>query len=650
MADSKEKITEKLHTLPSVFVPHEIGSRQNDLISGIFLPLGDVYWNDSAGVLNEIKEISSQISSVVESLRRKTLCTIYPGLHDFFVNGCGVPETPPFQEYLKILGQFAHYMSPSCAAKAVFKIFLKWSDDLNSGKSSEDVVHFKERLSELEYTVLPTENDKWVSLHSSFGLVCWCDDEKLKKRFIKKDNIEFINFGENDDKEQEVLQTKVSGLMHSLGIPSISEVVKREAKYEGSQDNTVTVSLVNWALPYAQRYIYTVHHVKYTQTKKTVHSQLKRLQIFVADKLCYRNVIPQYGISSKKEFKCSSLLHDKALYTTPCLDSHSLFMELSRLFFNGVPDLHLANFLHLIKTMAESGLSEEQMESFILNSQKVHQIPDDEKIWSLKSVVKAKKKAGISLSWLPSSSKPGHGSSKAHVDDSKQELASGMHSSGEKDETEAPDEKIPTEMTDTNLVSGYDNYAGTSSRTSEPNPLHSMHMISGSTPGNQAATNFNPNLPHEWNNSFSVNFSERDQLHTGTPWAAQAQQTGRKGEEIAYRYFVAKYGNEALVRWVNDQSETGLPYDLLIESRGGKKEYVEVKATVSTRKDYFNLTVREWQFANEKGDGYIIAHVLLGNSNAILTQHRNPVKLCQEGHLRLLILMPNQRNEVNVSF
>lgn len=85
-------------------------------------------------------------------------------------------------------------------------------------------------------------------------------------------------------------------------------MVKREAKYEGLQDNTVTVSLVNWALPYAQRYIFTLHHEKYTQTKKTVHSQVKRLQVFVANKLCYRNVIPQYGISSKKEFKCSSLL------------------------------------------------------------------------------------------------------------------------------------------------------------------------------------------------------------------------------------------------------------------------------------------------------------------------------------------------------
>ncbi|CAN8232243.1 unnamed protein product [Cochlearia groenlandica] len=650
MVDSKEKITEKLCSLPSVFVPHESGSRQNNQISGIFLSLDDVYWNDSAGVLDEIKEISSQISSVVESLRRKTLCNIYPGLHDFFVNGCGVPETPSFQEYLKILGQFAHYVLPSCAAKAVFKIFLKWSDDLNSGKSSEDVVHFKERLSELEYTVLPTENDKWVSLHSSFGLVCWCDDEKLKKRFKKKDNIQFVYFGDNADKEQQVLQQKVSVLMHSLGIPSISEVVKREAKYEGLQDNSVTVSLVNWSLPYAQRYIFTLHHDKYTQMRKTVCSQVKRLKVFVVDKLCYRNVIPQYDISSKKEFKCSSLLQDKALYTTLAVDSHSLFMELSRLFFNGVPDLHLANFLHLIKTMAESGLSDEQMESFILNSQKVNQIPGDEETWSLKSALKAKKKAGITLSWLPSSSKTRRGSREPHVDDSKQDLASSQVSrSNEEDGNKAPEEHTSIDLANTNMVSGYDSCAGTSLQANKPNPMHSSHMKSGSSPGSQAASHFNSNL-QGLNNSFPTDFSERDQLHLSTPWAAQAQQTGRKGEEIAYRYFVSKYGKDALVRWVNEQSETGLPYDLLIENRDGKKEYVEVKATVSTRKDYFNLTVREWQFANEKGDGYIIAHVLLGNNNAILTQHRNPVRLCQEGHLRLLILMPNQRNEVNVTF
>ncbi|KAL1214727.1 Protein NO VEIN [Cardamine amara subsp. amara] len=366
------------------------------------------------------------------------------------------------------------------------------------------------------------------------------------------------------------------------------------------------------------------------------------ISTFVEKMLSFYNSGGSEGRAQMKRAKAMSSLPfvgllnvaDKALYTTPDLDSHSMFMELSRLFFNGVPDLQLANFLHLIKTMAESGMSEEQLESFILNSQNIHQIPDGEKIWSLKSAIKTKKKAGISLSWLPSSSKTGH--------NSKEELASSQISSSEENVTETLKEQIPIEIT------GYDNSAGTSSRASEPNPLHSMHMQIASTSGNQAI-NINPNL-HEWNNSFSAHFSERDQLHTGTPWAVQAQQTGKKGEEIAYRYFAAKYGKEALVRWVNEQSETGLPYDLMIENRGGKKEYVEVKATVSTRKDFFNLTVREWQFANEKGESYIIAHVLLGNSNAIITQHRNPVKLCQEGHLRLLVLMPNQRNEVNVAF
>ncbi|XP_033128563.1 protein NO VEIN-LIKE [Brassica rapa] len=206
--------------------------------------------------------------------------------------------------------------------------------------------------------------------------------------------------------------------------------------------------------------------------------------------------------------------------------------------------------------------------------------------------------------------------------------------------TEALEGQKPMEITNRNLVAGYDNSAGTSSRaTKPPIPLH--NMMSSSTSGN---------LAHEWNNSISTDLSTRDQFHTGTDRATLLQYTGKKGEEIAFRYYAAKYGKDAVVSWINEQSETGLPYDLVIKNRGGKKEYIEVKATVSAAKDSFNLTVKEWQFANEKGESYVIAHVLLGNSNAILTQHRNLVKLCQEGHLRLMIIMPNQRNGAKIEF
>lgn len=104
----------------------------------------------------------------------------------------------------------------------VFQVFLHWSDGFKSGSlSSEDVVYLKECLLKLEYRVLPTVLDKWVSLHPSFGLVCWCDDEKIRREFKHVDNIDFLYFGELSDNEKELLQVKMSSLLHDLGIPAL---------------------------------------------------------------------------------------------------------------------------------------------------------------------------------------------------------------------------------------------------------------------------------------------------------------------------------------------------------------------------------------------------------------------------------------------
>lgn len=73
--------------------------------------------------------------------------------------------------------------------------------------------------------MLPTVLDKWVSLHPSFGLICWCDDENLKKEFKHFDNIDFLYFGELSDDEQDMFRVKVSVLLQNLGIPALSEVI-----------------------------------------------------------------------------------------------------------------------------------------------------------------------------------------------------------------------------------------------------------------------------------------------------------------------------------------------------------------------------------------------------------------------------------------
>jgi hypothetical protein len=107
----------------------------------------------------------------------------------------------------------------------VFQVFLKWSDGLKSGLlSPEDAIYLKECLTKLEFMVLPTEQDKWVSLHPSFGLVCWCDDRKLRDQFEHFDKIGFLYFGELSDDEKDILRTRVSILLQTLGIPALTEV------------------------------------------------------------------------------------------------------------------------------------------------------------------------------------------------------------------------------------------------------------------------------------------------------------------------------------------------------------------------------------------------------------------------------------------
>lgn len=108
----------------------------------------------------------------------------------------------------------------------VLNVFLKWADGLKSGQlSMGEAIYLKECLSTLEFPVLPTIQDKWVSLHPSFGLVCWCDDKNLKQEFKHSDNLDFLYFGELiDEEEQEKVQQKLSMLMKTLGISSLSKV------------------------------------------------------------------------------------------------------------------------------------------------------------------------------------------------------------------------------------------------------------------------------------------------------------------------------------------------------------------------------------------------------------------------------------------
>ncbi|KAK2644000.1 hypothetical protein Ddye_019195 [Dipteronia dyeriana] len=664
MAASKHKIAEELLSGPFVFVPYTSGLRHEDVVSGVFLSSEEVYWHDSTGTIDLMKEMQPRCSSigVTQHPLAKNLCNVYPGLHDFFVKKCGVHESPSFRSYLEILLELSTVALPSQATNAVFQVFLRWAEAMKSGLlNSEDVVHVKDCLVKLEYTVLPTTQDKWVSLHPSFGLVCWCDDKKLRKRFKHLDSIDFIYFGELGDHEQGLLQTKVSTLMQAVGIPALSKVVTREAIYYGLVDGSFKYSLVNWALPYAQRYIFSVHPNKYHKFKQYGFDTLNRLQIVVVEKLFYRNVIKNNGGASKKRFKCSCLLQGNVLYITRDSDSHALYMELSCLFFDGNPELHLANFLHMITTMVESGSVEEQMEFFILNSQKVLKLPVEESVWSLppssmdndesiqtsltpseaneQNSLKSKRKAGISPNWPPVDWKTAPDFSYARANGFKTQAAvahpSRMLNSGDNEDVDTETNAVPNEI-DATLHFGYDS-AMTSAALMLPNAENMDDQLGQAFNQNGSSIVLDP--ADKCPKADASKFNIRDRLNTGAPNVVQALQTGKDGELAAFKHFTGLFGKRA-VKWVNEINETGLPYDIVIGEKESEREYIEVKATKSARKDWFNITVREWQFAVEKGETFSVAHVILSDSDAKVTVYKNPVKLCQQGKLQLVVMMP----------
>ncbi|CAM8975537.1 unnamed protein product [Rhodiola kirilowii] len=670
---SKQKDLEELLSGPFIFVPEVCDFQHADLVSGTFFSAKEVYWHDFSGSIScKSTNQNGKVKEGFLSFSPKVLCNIYPGLRDFFVKDCGVNELPPLHEHLEMLLQFAKCVLPSQAANSVLQVFAKWADEYESGViCSEEIDHLKKALLKKKYKILPTEQDTWVSLHSSFGFLCWSDEENLKQEFNHLENINFICFGEDADDKTEVLKTKVHVLLNTLlGIPSLSQVVTREAIFYGVKDSNVKSLLVNWALPFAQRYMYNLHPDEYSQLKNAICKDLGTLRVIVVEKLFYRNVLKRCGFASMNQSECDSLLQEKIIYTTENSDAHSLFMELSRLLFGGTCELHLANFLHMLTTMAEAGSSEEHIETFILNSQKLSKLPSDEIIWSLASVLstdeveeitdasgskmanagnasKLKNKRGSVPCWPLADWKTAPGFKFARENGYQTQAASQpSHKAHEmfEDHGEYVDaDPYPSYVSDisaTWISEGDGNLSALTSLDLEalgvqPNFAFNQPDLNINLPFD----NFHSNLVHGRRGTTSTKFDMRTQLNTGNPDCAQALLTGRLGELVAYNYYLGKAGDA--VNWVNKDKESGLPYDIVIGEGGDHVEYIEVKATKSARKDWFVITTREWQYAIEKGESFSIAHVVLQSDNtAKISTFKNPARLCQLGKLQLVVMMP----------
>ncbi|CAN6195711.1 unnamed protein product [Urochloa humidicola] len=103
---------------------------------------------------------------------------------------------------------------------------------------------------------------------------------------------------------------------------------------------------------------------------------------------------------------------------------------------------------------------------------------------------------------------------------------------------------------------------------------------------------------------------------------------GRLSEAAVHQYFVEKIGLSN-VEWVNQDRESGLPYDIVI-TRDGATEYVEVKEAMTPGEKGFTIQPSEWKFLCEKRGSSSIALVSFPSPDeAAIVILRNPRRLCK---------------------
>lgn len=112
-------------------------------------------------------------------------------------------------------------------------VLAAWSWDVESGRVTKtEVQEWKTRLQEADCRVLPTTQDRWVSLHSQMGFVCVCDDNKLGEEFSDAlDGVHFLqlhgaHFQESmsNVSQDKPTERDVKPLFTALGIPLLSQV------------------------------------------------------------------------------------------------------------------------------------------------------------------------------------------------------------------------------------------------------------------------------------------------------------------------------------------------------------------------------------------------------------------------------------------
>jgi hypothetical protein len=354
-------------------------------------------------------------------------------------------------------------------------------------------------------------------------------------------------------------------------------------------------------------------------------------------------VLPRLGDTcppgARKAVECA--LQGATLHVT---DGHvedycAVFAELTRLFFDGKRELPLANFLHVLLLMRDSGRGADALERFVTSSQGVGPLPANEPVWALDlpedvslggqrnggqagaegpperervepasfalpsrpppesasllwgagdDRVGGKRKRGV---WPPPAG-VGWWQGEREGEDADAKRLRVLALEKEANLEEALGDLmggLPGATSNGGKLGGESGNIGTDlnpqgglagqESESEKHLVHSAELLSGGLAGREPQLSEPPLTSAALVERHNRRAARKGGAGEGGEVGREENLTvGRVGEELVYRHLVEKYGSGA-VHWVNQGGESGACYDLVVQGGEGRLEYLEVKAT-----------------------------------------------------------------------
>ncbi|CAF0865248.1 unnamed protein product [Brachionus calyciflorus] len=606
-----------------IFVPDFVDEDENKIVPGQFYTLDKVYWSDKTDVFKKYKTHGFDNGPIL----LETFYSKSKKLKEIFLNDFKVFKSPKIEDYTELL---SHISLLSLTNKSpysyeetlndVFSVFEILADPTEPHKIIE--IFQKNQI-------LPCYKNKWVSLDQNPILVD--NDFDLAEKFSDKISILVTNYCQTSDNEFHNLCTinhNNTNLMNfyinilKVNLFSRVLILDLENITTSLSESSKVVLICKRILPYIQYYVYN-------------RPEFSDMLIKDGEKLALN--MPLLKFYSVKELEnVYRFKHDPNVFISvsnkTCVDLKSSWKFYIR--FDCVDNIKdiIKGF---IKIFTQGYISDKLEREFVNFCLLMYQFSDFKlKIEDKKEI---EKDFGIKLE-LPTDVK------KWSITESNQVLEEG--------------EVDMSDLTDTQSKSVY-------SGPSKRQKMLALDQLSSNQlnlpqfeqrefeVSNQRIEYLNQNLDQledKMRNNFSIknlNESEKfsksemsslDLIIPQSNFTKKGKEyitkIGRLGELWVNEMLKHKYKNEIergsiRVEWMNEQNETGLPYDFKIvhfgaaeDGYGNSERFIEVKSTTKMSQEYFPISYNELIFAQKYSSKFEIYRLY-----NIATDDPNNVKL-----------------------